>query len=176
MNNLKYSLKFISDMIKGFNLTPSKERELILCITALHNMRINIGDFVRIDSTTYVVGFRGLVNVDGFTEEYEDFGYIYLEAESEKVNAKHIKENFEFALNVIHAEIEKLRGLYRKRVSPKDLSSEKYRDALEEKDKQLAKLEDEYKSNLKTTDMLSKALLNQVRENTKLLVKGKTKK
>ena len=168
-----YSLKALKDFVRGFELSPVKEREVMLCITALNNKGIGIGDAVKFDDDVYLVGFRGFYTADLQILEFEKVGYEYIEENAERVNIKSIQNNdcYEDLVDALSMEYASLRKLYRQRCAPKDLDSATDREIINKRDKQLADLEDEYLKTLKNVDLLSSTLVKQVQENKKLQAK-----
>lgn len=168
-----YSLKALKTFVRGFQLSPVREREILLCIMALNNNDIGIGDAVKFDNDIYLVGFRGFYSNDLHILNFEDVGYEYIEENVEKVNIKNIrcKEEFEELIDMLDTEYHTLRKLYRQRCAPQDLDNTKEREMLNKRDKQIADLEDEYLKTLKNVDLLSSTLVKQVQENKKLQAK-----
>lgn len=167
-----YSLTEINKLLKGTDYTSNERREALLCLTALFNKKIKIGDVIRLDTNIYIVGIKGLYDYSMQLEKYRDIGFEYLEECAVKVNYKQFEEiSLEgFPGDFIADEYYELRNAYKNRCKPTDLEifDTESINKLNEKDKKLAKLEDEYMATLKNVDMLSKALLKQVAENKSL--------
>ena len=173
--NRNYSLSKFEDLIKGYELDPAIEREVILCLVALYNNGCRIGDAVEVNHEIFLMGFRGLFTMDLEIEYYETFGYTYLETFAKKTNKKLIQDNYNYGnvIGMLDAEREGLAISQRKRFAPKDLkTNEKSEDnenhsclnIINEKDKQLSELQNKYEEAQKEIDMLINRKVDEVRE------------
>lgn len=166
MRKKKYSLIELNRLVGGYELDDAKERELILCIVALQQRGFRIGETVSLFGRNYLLGIRGFMSGSILLEmvNYENFGYAHLS----EVPIKKIKKNNEFefmcAEKVLRHKLNMLELKYIDRTKPKFTSMVK-QELVDEKDKQLANLQDAYDNLNKQNDLLIKANVDLVREN-----------